>query len=66
MANGAVAIHSGSSFDDFLEKEGYRGEIENAAIKRVLDWRSEQESKIRARTPGAVGCGIREGSNSQS
>ncbi|QHN04728.1 hypothetical protein FTO74_16210 [Granulicella sp. WH15] len=65
MANGAVEIHSGSSFDDFLEKDGYRGEIENAAIKRVLAWQSEQESRIRARTPGVVDRGIREESKSQ-
>ena len=28
--------HIGSSFDDFLEEEGIREEVEAAAVKRVL------------------------------
>ena len=31
-------IHTGSSFDDFLEEEGIRNEVEGAAIKKVLVW----------------------------
>ena len=65
MANGAVEIRSGSSFNDFLEKYGHRDEIENAAIKRVLAWQSEQERRIRARIPGIVDRGVREESESQ-
>jgi DNA-binding phage protein len=36
-------IHTGSSFDDFLEEEGIRNEVEGAAIKKVLAWQFEQE-----------------------
>ena len=35
-------IHTGTSFDDFLEEEGIKNEIESAAIKRVLAWQFEQ------------------------
>lgn len=35
----------GSSFDDFLEKEGLRAETEAAAIKRVLAYSIELEMK---------------------
>ncbi|AJD53265.1 Helix-turn-helix domain-containing protein [Thalassospira xiamenensis M-5 = DSM 17429] len=35
--------HTGSSFDDFLEEEGIREEIETVAIKRVLAWQLRQE-----------------------
>lgn len=35
--------HSGSSFDDFLEEEGYRDEVESAAVERVLAWQFEQQ-----------------------
>lgn len=35
----------GSSFDDFLEEEGLRAEIEAAAIKRVIAHRIEMEMK---------------------
>jgi hypothetical protein len=38
-----VAIHTGSSFDDFLEEQGIRNEVEAAAIKKVLAWQFEQE-----------------------
>jgi hypothetical protein len=38
-----VSIHTGSSFDDFLEEEGIRNEVEGAAIKKVLAWQFEQE-----------------------
>ncbi len=38
-----TSIHSGSSFDDFLEVEGIRNEVDSAAIKRVLAWQLEQE-----------------------
>ncbi|MGO9262111.1 MAG: hypothetical protein ACLQU1_38295 [Bryobacteraceae bacterium] len=37
-----VFDHSGSSFDDFLEEEGIREEVEAVAAKRVLSWELEQ------------------------
>lgn len=43
MTNELAEIHSGSSFDDFLEEEGLREEVETTAIKRVLAWQFEQE-----------------------
>lgn len=43
MATRQAEVHSGSSFTDFLEEEGYREEIETIAIKRVLAWQFEQE-----------------------
>lgn len=36
-------IHSGSSFDDFLEEEGMHDEVVSAAAKRVIAWQLEQE-----------------------
>jgi len=33
-------IHTGSSFEAFLEEEGIREEVEAAAIKRVLAWQA--------------------------
>jgi antitoxin HicB len=50
MANRAADVHSGSSFDDFLEEEGYRDEVESAAIKRVLAWQFEQEMTRQQKT----------------
>jgi hypothetical protein len=37
------AVHTGSSFDDYLEEDGIRNEVESAAIKKVLAWQFEQE-----------------------
>jgi antitoxin HicB len=54
MANGTVGVHSGSSFDDFLEEEGYRDEVESAAIKRVLAWQFEQEMTRQQKTKRAM------------
>ena len=44
------SIHSGSSFDDFLEEEGMRNEVESVAIKRVLAWQFEQEMEKQRKT----------------
>jgi antitoxin HicB len=44
------SIHSGSSFDDFLEEEGIRNEVESVAIKRVLAWQFEQEMEKQRKT----------------
>jgi hypothetical protein len=37
--------HSGSSFDDFLEPEGIRSEVEAVAVRRVLAWQLAQVMK---------------------
>lgn len=38
-------IHTGSSFDSFLEEEGILEEVEAAAIKHVVAWQQAQERK---------------------
>jgi antitoxin HicB len=53
MANSA-GIHSGSSFEDFLEEEGIREEVEAAAIKRVLAWQFAQEMERQHKTKRAM------------
>jgi hypothetical protein len=53
MAN-AMDVHTGSSLDDFLEEEGYRDEVESAAIKRVLAWQFEQEMTRQQKTKRAM------------
>jgi antitoxin HicB len=55
----AVDIHSGSSFDDFLEEEGYRDELESAAIKRVLAWQFEQEMTRQQKTKRAMAAELK-------
>jgi len=42
--------HTGSSFEDFLEEEGIKNEIQGAAIKRVLAWQFEQAMKKQQKT----------------
>ena len=54
MARGAVGVHSESSFDDFLEEEGYQDEVESAAIKGVLAWQFEQEMTRQQKTNRAM------------
>ena len=54
MANKNVKVHSGSSFDEFLEEEGIREEVESAAIKRVLAWQFEQEMSRQQKTKQAM------------
>ena len=46
--------HSGSSFDDFLEEEGIREEVEAVAIKRVLAWQLSQEMHQQKKTKQAM------------
>ena len=46
--------HSGSSFDNFLEKEGIREEVEAVAIKRVLAWQLEQAMQEQQKTKQAM------------
>jgi antitoxin HicB len=59
MANRAADVHSGSSFDDFLEEEGYRDEVESAAIKRVLAWQFEQEMTRQQKTKRAMAAELK-------
>src|SRR5487761_1417073 len=54
MANKNVKVHSGSSFDEFLEEEGIREEVDAAAIKRVLAWQFEQEMGRQRKTKQAM------------
>ena len=54
VAKGAAGVHSGSSFDDFLEEEGYRNDVESVAIKRVLAWQFEQEMIRQQKTKRAM------------
>jgi antitoxin HicB len=44
------SVHTGSTFDDFLEEEGTRNEVEGAAIKRVLAWQFTQEMEKQKKT----------------
>lgn len=47
-------IHSGSTFDGFLEQEGIREEVEAVAIKRVLAWELEQAMQKQQKTKQAM------------
>jgi antitoxin HicB len=42
--------HSGSSFDEFLEEDGIREEVEAVAIKRVLAWQLERAMREQQKT----------------
>jgi predicted XRE-type DNA-binding protein len=46
--------HSGSSFDDFLDEEGIRAEVEAVAVKRVLAWQLEKLMKRKGKTKQAM------------
>jgi hypothetical protein len=59
MANRAADVHSGSSFDDYLDEEGYRDEVESAAIKRVLAWQFEQEMTRQQKTKSAMAAELK-------
>jgi antitoxin HicB len=54
-----VNIHTGSSFDDFLEEEGYRDEVQSTAIKRVLAWQFEQEMLRQGKTKRAMAAELK-------
>jgi hypothetical protein len=60
MSNDAQSesIHTGSSFDEFLEEEGIRDEVESAAIQRVVAWQSAEEF-FKLRSAGATGEALR-------
>jgi antitoxin HicB len=51
--------HSGSSFDDFLEKEGIREEVEAVAAKRVLAWQLRQAMQAQRTTKQAMAKRLR-------
>ena len=44
----------GSSFDDYLDEEGIREEVEVQALKEVLTWQIEQEMKAVGLTKTAM------------
>ena len=46
--------HRGSSFDEFLEEEGIREEVEAVAIKRVLAWQLGQAMREQQKTKQAM------------
>ena len=48
------AVHTGSTFDEFLEEEGIRNEVDSAAIKRVLAWQFQQEMEKQQKTKQAM------------
>ena len=54
-----VVDHSGSSFDNFLEDEGIREEVEAVATKRVLAWQLEQAMKKQQKTKQAMAKQLR-------
>lgn len=51
--------HSGSTFDNFLEQEGIREEVEAVAIKRVLAWQFEQAMRQQQKTKQAMARQLR-------
>jgi hypothetical protein len=46
--------HSGSTFDNFLEAEGMRAEVEAVALKRVLAWQLQQAMRKQQKTKRAM------------
>lgn len=59
MVNVPFGVHSGSSFDEFLEEQGIREEVESAAIKRVLAWQFEQEMARQKKTKRAMAAELK-------
>ena len=51
---GKKVDHSGSSFDNFLEAEGIREEVEAVAIKRVLAWQLQRAMLDQQKTKRAM------------
>lgn len=54
-----VNIHAGSTFDDFLEEQGFRDEVESIAIKRALAWKFEQEMIRQQKSKSAMAAALR-------
>ncbi len=46
--------HIGGDFDEFLEKQGIRGEVTAQAIKRVIAWQIAQAMKKKKLTKSAL------------
>jgi predicted XRE-type DNA-binding protein len=46
--------YSGSTFDEFLDEQGIREEVEAVATKRVLAWQLEQAMKQQQKTKQAM------------
>jgi hypothetical protein len=44
------SVHTGSTFDSFLEEEGIRNDVQGAAIKRVLAWQFAQAMEQQKKT----------------
>jgi len=51
--------HSGSSFENFLEEQGIREEVEAVAIKRVLAWQLSREMQRQRKTKQAMARELR-------
>lgn len=54
-----VTDYSGSTFDNFLEEEGIREEVEAVAIKRVLAWQLSQAMQEQQKTKQALAKQLR-------
>lgn len=50
----AESAHTGSSFDEFLEREDMREKVEAVAIKRVLAWQFRQAMAKQRKTKRAM------------
>jgi len=48
------ADNIGSSFDDFLQEEGFLDEANAVAIKRVIAWQIDQEMKAQKLAKSAM------------
>jgi predicted XRE-type DNA-binding protein len=46
--------HLGSCFDDFLEEEGIKAEVEAVALKRVIAWQITQAMECRHLSKSAM------------
>ena len=51
--NGVVE-HAGSTFDNFLEEEGIRDEVEAVAVKRVISWQLAEAMRKKKKTKQAL------------
>jgi antitoxin HicB len=50
----SAEVHTGSTFDSFLEEEGIREEVDTVAMKRVLAWQFEQAMQKQKKTKVAM------------
>ena len=54
-----IGIHTGSTFDSFLEEEGIREEVEAVAVKRVLAWQLLKAMRKKKKTKQALAKELR-------